>query len=49
MSRSEGGGSEREALQALELAEGYLENAENVLWTGAVEIDTKELADRLNS
>ena len=31
--------STEEALRALDLAEGYLEDAENVLWTTAAEIE----------
>jgi hypothetical protein len=44
MSRSQGG-SQQEAQRALELAEGYLESAENVLWTTTGEIDSKEVSN----
>jgi hypothetical protein len=43
MSRSQGG-SQQEAQRALELAEGYLESAENVLWTTTGEIDSKQMS-----
>ena len=46
MSRSQGD-SEEEALRALELAEGYLEDAENVLWTTASDIDTGDVSNQL--
>jgi len=46
MSRSQGG-AEQEAQRALELAEGYLESAENVLWRSTVEIDSHEVSNSL--
>jgi hypothetical protein len=37
------GDSEQEALRALELADGYLEDAENVLWTAAIETNAEQV------
>ena len=33
----------QEALRALDLAEGHLEDAENVLWTTAAEIESEDI------
>ena len=39
----------KEALRALDLAEGYLEDAENVLWTTAAAIEPEDTATELES
>ena len=39
----------QEALRALDLAEGYLEDAENVLWTTAAEIEPEDTATELEN
>lgn len=39
----------QEALRALDLAEGHLEDAENVLWTTAAEIESEDTATELEN